>query len=72
VTRSGLSRPRLAMGRAMLTLVPVVYVVDDSRIGCLQDFWVVMGEAANGPGGYFGQNLDAFKKAAAALAVGMC
>jgi hypothetical protein len=56
----------------MLTLVPVVYVVDDSRIGCLQDFWVVMGEAANGPGGYFGQNLDAFKKAAAALAVGMC
>ncbi len=38
----------------------VVYAVDGSRIGSLEDFWLVMGEAVNGPGGYFGRNLDAF------------
>jgi hypothetical protein len=38
----------------------VVYVVDGSRVGSLEDFWVVMGESVNGPGGYFGGNLDAF------------
>jgi RNAse (barnase) inhibitor barstar len=43
----------------MLARVTVVYVVDGSRIECLEDFWVVMGEAVNGPGGYFGKNLDA-------------
>lgn len=29
-------------------------------VGSLEDFWVVMGEAVSGPGGYFGRNLDAF------------
>jgi RNAse (barnase) inhibitor barstar len=43
----------------MLARVTVVYVVDGSQVGCLEDFWAVMGEAVNGPGGYFGQNLDA-------------
>ena len=38
----------------------VVYAIDGSRIGSLEDFWLVMGEAVNGPGGYFGRNLDAF------------
>jgi hypothetical protein len=28
--------------------------------GSLEDFWLVMGEAVNGPGGYFGRNLDGF------------
>jgi hypothetical protein len=26
----------------------------------LEDFWQQIGEAVNGPGGYFGKNLDAF------------
>lgn len=28
----------------------VVYGIDGSRIGSLEDFWLVMGEAVNGPG----------------------
>lgn len=46
--------------RAILRLVTVVYGVDGRRIESLEDFWLVMGEAVNGPGGYFGRNLDAF------------
>ncbi|MFI1676419.1 MULTISPECIES: barstar family protein [unclassified Streptomyces] len=37
-----------------------IYVLDGRRIHTLEDFWLVMGEAVNGPGGYFGRNLDAF------------
>jgi RNAse (barnase) inhibitor barstar len=44
----------------MVRMVTVVYVVDGARIQSLEDFWRVMGEAVNGPGGYFGRNLDAF------------
>ncbi|MGW6055380.1 barstar family protein [Streptomyces sp. NPDC055189] len=29
-------------------------------MGTLEDFWQVIGEAINGPEGYFGKNLDAF------------
>ncbi|MFF8965624.1 barstar family protein [Streptomyces globisporus] len=36
------------------------YVLDGRQIRTLEDFWRVTGEAINGPGGYFGQNLDAF------------
>ncbi|MFF8726823.1 barstar family protein [Streptomyces sp. NPDC015171] len=36
------------------------YVLDGARIRTLEDFWRVIGEAVNGPGGYFGGNLDAF------------
>ncbi|MFD9426429.1 MULTISPECIES: barstar family protein [unclassified Streptomyces] len=36
------------------------YVLDGTRIRTLEDFWRVIGEAINGPGGYFGRNLDAF------------
>ncbi len=36
------------------------YVLDGTRIHTLEDFWQVIGEAVNGPGGYFGANLDAF------------
>ena len=38
----------------------MVYAIDGSRIESLEDFWRVMGEVVNGPGGYFGRNLDAF------------
>ena len=41
-------------------LVTVTFVVEGSQVESLDDFWRVMGEAVNGPGGYFGQNLDAF------------
>ncbi|WP_369394236.1 barstar family protein [Streptomyces sp. CG1] len=38
----------------------VTYVLDGTRIKTLEDFWLLIGEAVNGPGGYFGRNLDAF------------
>jgi len=31
-----------------------------SQVESLEDFWRLIGEAVNGPGGYFGSNLDAF------------
>lgn len=37
-----------------------VYELPGERITSLDDFWVAIGEAINGPGGYFGTNLDAF------------
>ncbi|MFJ6511823.1 barstar family protein [Streptomyces sp. NPDC091406] len=37
-----------------------IYVLDGRRIRTLEDFWLVMGEAVNGPGGYFGRGLDSF------------
>jgi RNAse (barnase) inhibitor barstar len=36
------------------------YVLRGARIATLEDFWREAGEAVNGPGGYFGHNLDAF------------
>ncbi|WP_326739644.1 barstar family protein [Streptomyces sp. NBC_01022] len=38
----------------------VTYVIDGSEVTGLDRFWDVIGEAVNGPGGYFGRNLDAF------------
>ncbi len=38
----------------------VVYMIDGRQVGSLEDFYRVIGEAVNGPGGYFGSNLDAF------------
>ncbi|WP_279492162.1 hypothetical protein [Actinomadura sp. KC216] len=32
----------------------VIYVVEGARTESLEGFWRVMGEAVNGPGGYFG------------------
>ncbi|MGG7569519.1 barstar family protein [Streptomyces sirii] len=37
-----------------------IYVLEGTQIRTLDDFWRVIGEAVNGPGGYFGRNLDAF------------
>ncbi|GAA1391342.1 hypothetical protein GCM10009639_21050 [Kitasatospora putterlickiae] len=36
-----------------------VYLLDGTRIRTTDDFWHAIGEAVNGPGGYFGRNLDA-------------
>ncbi|MEV5135636.1 barstar family protein, partial [Streptomyces sp. NPDC053705] len=38
----------------------VTYVIEGSGVTGLDSFWDVMGEAVNGPGGYFGRSLDAF------------
>lgn len=38
----------------------VTYVIDGSEVTGLDRFWDLVGEAVNGPGGYFGRNLDAF------------
>jgi hypothetical protein len=37
-----------------------VYELPGDQINSLDDFWIAIGEAVNGPGGYFGKNLDAF------------
>ncbi|MFF2328025.1 MULTISPECIES: barstar family protein [unclassified Streptomyces] len=36
----------------------VTYVIDGSRVTGLEQFWSLIGEAVNGPGGYFGRNFD--------------
>lgn len=36
------------------------YVIPGAEVTGLERFWQVMGEAVNGPDGYFGRNLDAF------------
>ncbi|MER5897134.1 barstar family protein [Streptomyces sp. NPDC001876] len=38
----------------------VIYVIDGSEVTGLERFWDVVGEAVNGPGGYFGRSLDSF------------
>jgi RNAse (barnase) inhibitor barstar len=38
---------------------PVVYLIDGRKIKSAKDFYREIGRAVNGPGGYFGQNLDA-------------
>lgn len=37
----------------------VTYVIDGAEVTGLDRFWQVIGAAVNGPGGYFGSNLDA-------------
>src|SRR5688572_21394641 len=47
--------------RSLCDLSPsIVYELPGDRISSLDDFWIAIGEAINGPGGYFGKNLDAF------------
>ncbi|WP_326700717.1 barstar family protein [Streptomyces sp. NBC_01754] len=36
------------------------YVIEGSEVTGPERFWELIGEAVNGPGGYFGRNLDAF------------
>jgi RNAse (barnase) inhibitor barstar len=37
----------------------VTYVIDGAEVTGLDAFWRVLGASVNGPGGYFGANLDA-------------
>ena len=34
-------------------------MIEGAQVTSLERFWDVIGEAVNGPGGYFGRNLDA-------------
>jgi RNAse (barnase) inhibitor barstar len=54
-----LDRTRRRAARILRAVTPI-YVLDGTQIRTLEDFWRVIGEAINGPGGYFGRNLDAF------------
>jgi RNAse (barnase) inhibitor barstar len=38
---------------------PVIYHIDGRKITSANDFYREIGSAVNGPGGYFGRNLDA-------------
>ncbi|WP_405819369.1 barstar family protein [Streptomyces sp. NBC_00838] len=38
----------------------VTYVIHGAEVTGLERFWQLIGEAVNGPDGYFGRNLDAF------------
>jgi RNAse (barnase) inhibitor barstar len=49
---------RHGAARTIRSVTPI-YVLDGTQINTLEDFWGVIGEAINGPGGYFGRNLDA-------------
>lgn len=42
-----------------MTADPVRYEIDGSAISSAADFYAEIGRAVNGPGGYFGSNLDA-------------
>ncbi|WP_101948035.1 barstar family protein [Mycobacterium sp. 3519A] len=42
-----------------MTNKPVVYEIDGRKIKSANDFYREIGRAVNGPGGYFGRNLDA-------------
>jgi RNAse (barnase) inhibitor barstar len=39
--------------------VPRIYLIDGRKIKSVKDFYREVGRSVNGPGGYFGQNLDA-------------
>jgi RNAse (barnase) inhibitor barstar len=39
--------------------LPVIYRIDGRKIRSAGDFYREVGSAVNGPGGYFGRNLDA-------------
>src|SRR5215470_6039238 len=38
---------------------PVIFRIDGRKIKSTKDFYREIGRAVNGPGGYFGRNLDA-------------
>ncbi len=39
--------------------VPVTFRIDGRKIKSIKDFYREIGRSVNGPGGYFGRNLDA-------------
>jgi RNAse (barnase) inhibitor barstar len=42
-----------------MTAAPVTFRIDGRNIKSIKDFYREIGTAVNGPGGYFGRNLDA-------------
>jgi RNAse (barnase) inhibitor barstar len=47
------------MTRESVESRPVIYRIDGRKIKSISDFYREIGSAVNGPGGYFGRNLDA-------------
>jgi RNAse (barnase) inhibitor barstar len=47
------------MTREPIESQPVIYRIDGRKIKSTSDFYREIGSAVNGPGGYFGRNLDA-------------
>jgi RNAse (barnase) inhibitor barstar len=47
------------MTREPIDSRPVTYYIDGRKIQSASDFYREIGSAVNGPGGYFGRNLDA-------------
>jgi len=47
------------MTRESVESHPVIYRIDGRKIKSVSDFYREIGSAVNGPGGYFGRNLDA-------------
>ncbi len=47
------------MTREPIESTPVIYRIDGRKIKSASDFYREIGSAVNGPGGYFGRNLDA-------------
>ena len=47
------------MTREPAESLPVIYHIDGRKIRSAGDFYREIGSAVNGPGGYFGRNLDA-------------
>ena len=39
--------------------VPVIFRIDGRKVKSVKDFYREIGRSVNGPGGYFGRNLDA-------------
>jgi RNAse (barnase) inhibitor barstar len=42
-----------------MTTEPLVFRIDGRKVKSINDFYREIGRAVNGPGGYFGRNLDA-------------
>jgi RNAse (barnase) inhibitor barstar len=42
-----------------MTGEPAIFTIDGRKIKSTKDFYREIGRAVNGPGGYFGRNLDA-------------
>src|SRR5260370_34455233 len=47
------------MTREPTEKLPVIYHIDGRKIRSASDLYPEIGSAVNGPGGYFGRNLDA-------------
>ncbi len=47
------------MTRDSTESLPVIYRIDGRKVKSPSDFYREIGAAVNGPGGYFGRNLDA-------------